>query len=456
MITFEKMLQWVRRMLKELSGKPGGSDVQISANMETSVSEWTKSYLQRTGKDSLLELPAAIASEFARLITLEMESKLTGSPRADYLNAQYQAFLTGLQYQTEYACAKGGMVFKPYVSDGKIIVDCVQGDCFYPTAFNSSGEMTGAVFVQQLVCDGVIYTRLESHDFQSGHYTVTNRAYRSKNDASLGTEISLTDVSEWADISPEASFEGLAHPLFAYFRIPGANNIDPSSPLGVSVFARAMPLIDEAEKQFARLLWEFQSGERAIYVSETALKHSPDGSVQMPKMYERLIRTFDFGNDSDGAFHDFSPAFRDQSTINGFNAILRRIEFNCHLAYGTLSDVQQTDKTAEEVRASKQRSFSAVAAIQQALQTALEQLIYAMNVMCDIYHLAPNGKVDAAFEWDDSLVTDREMEFAQRMQLQSQCGLRPELNIAWYFGCTEEKALEMMASGEIQDFWKGA
>lgn len=455
MITFEKMLQWIRQKLREFISD-GTSDVQISAAMENKIGEWTKGYLQRIGQNSLLELPAAISSEFARLITLEMVSKLSGSSRADYLNTQYKRFLGGLQNQVEYACAKGGMVFKPYVAGRKIIVDCVQGDCFYPTAFNSSKELVGAVFVEQIVRSGAIYTRLESHDFRPNRYRITNRAYRSKNDASLGTEIALADVAEWADIAPQAEFTGLARPLFAYFKIPSANNIDTSSPLGVSVFSRALPLIDEAEKQFARLLWEFQSGERAIYVSETALKHSPDGSVQMPKMYERLIRTFDFGNDSDGAFHDFSPAFRDQSTINGFNAILRRIEFNCHLAYGTLSDVQQTDKTAEEVRASKQRSFSAVAAIQQALQTALEQLIYAMNVMCDIYHLAPNGKVDAAFEWDDSLVTDREMEFAQRMQLQSQCGLRPELNIAWYFGCTEEKALEMMASGEIQDFWKGA
>ena len=415
------MLEWIRQQLKNLFGK---NDVQISSDMETSISEWVKQYLQRAGKDSLLELPAAISSEFARLVTLEMSSELSGSPRADYLNTQYQAFLTGLREQVEYACAKGGMVFKPYVSDGKIIVDCVQGDCFYPTAFNSSVDMTGAVFVQQMTKDGTIFTRLESHGFQNGKYIITNRAYRSKTDASLGSEIPLTDVPEWSDISPQAEFDGLERPLFAYFRIPGANNIDPSSPLGVSVFARALPLIGEAEKQFARLLWEFEGGELAIYADETALKHS-------------------------------APPLRDTSILNGFNAILRRIEFNCNLAYGTLSDVQQTDKTAEEIRASKQRSFSAVAAMQQSLQAALEHLIYAMDVLCGVYHLAPAGKVDSSFEWDDSLVTDRSAEFAERMQLQTQCNLRPEINVAWYFGCTEEKALEMMNGSSGTDLWEG-
>ena len=52
--------------------------VQISSDMETNISEWVKQYLQRVGKDSLLELPAAISSEFARLVTLEMSSELSG------------------------------------------------------------------------------------------------------------------------------------------------------------------------------------------------------------------------------------------------------------------------------------------------------------------------------------------------------------------------------------------
>ena len=446
------MLQWVEQQLKTLFGK---GNVQISSAMEETISTWNKSYLQSVGRPRLLELPAAISSEFARLITLEMSSVLSGSARADYLNTQYQAFLSGLQCQVEYACAKGGMIFKPYVSDGKIIVDCVQGDCFYPTSFNSSGEMTGAVFVQQIIRDGVIFTRLESHSFQPGSYTVTNRCYRSKNDASLGAEIPLTDVPEWGDISPKVSFDGLAHPLFAYFRIPGANNIDPSSPLGVSVYSRALPLIDEAERQFARLLWEFEGGELAVFADETALKHSPDGKVQAPRLYERLIRTLSFGADGENAFHEFSPALRDGSILNGLNAILRRIEFNCNLAYGTLSDVQQTDKTAEEIRASKQRSFAAVASMQQALQAALERLIYAMDVMCGIYHLSPSGKVESSFEWDDSLVTDRSAEFSERMQLQTQCSLRPEINVAWYFGCSEVKALEMMNSNDGVDLWSG-
>ena len=81
----------------------------------------------------------------------------------------------------------------------------------------------------------------------------------------------------------------------------------------------------------------------------------------------------------------FSPQIRDQSLVNGLNRIFQRIEFNCNLAYGTISDPQVVDKTAEEIKASKQRSYASVLDIQKALEGALEDLIYAMDVMCSIY-----------------------------------------------------------------------
>ena len=49
---------------------------------------------------------------------------------------------------------------------------------------------------------------------------------------------------------------------------------------------------------------------------------------------------------------------------NGYNRIVQKIEFNCGLAYGTLSDPQVVDKTAEEIISSKQRSYATVKAIQ--------------------------------------------------------------------------------------------
>ncbi len=64
------------------------------------------------------------------------------------------------------------------------------------------------------------------------------------------------------------------------------------------------------------------------------------------------------------------------------------------------------DKTATEIMASKQRSYSTVKSIQHALQVALDDLLYAMNAYADLYQLAPAGSYTAVYNWDDSIVND--------------------------------------------------
>jgi len=449
---FEKMLKWIRQIIRSLlreDPEAAVSDIMMSAEMEQGLALWSKMYTDNApwvdGKNvHSLGLAAAIASEYARLVTLEMDAGLTGSPRAAYLDVPFQELISKrLREQVEYGCAKGSMVFKPYVQNGSIAIDCVQADMFYPLSFDSSKRLTGAIFSERITRSGRIYTRLEAHRFlEDGTYLITNQAHMSKSDSALGAQIELTDVPEWADIDPEVSVSGLERPLFAYFRQPSANNIDCDSPMGISVFARAADLIREADRQYSRFLWEFEGGELAIDAAADVVRATPDGQLSLPKGKERLFRKLDTGDPD--FYKEFAPALRDTSLLNGLNAILRRIEFNCALAYGTLSDVQSTDKTAEEIRASKQRSYSSVSDTQKALEAALRDLVYAMDVLATAYNLAPAGIIDFRFEWDDSIVADRPTEFAERMQLQTAGRLRPEINIAWYFGVDEAEALGMM------------
>ena len=244
-------------------------------------------------------------------------------------------------------------------------------------------------------------------------------------------------MEAWGDIAPEVAISGVSAPLFAYFKVPIANIIDQQSPLGTSVYSRAVDLIREADKQFRRLVWEFESGERAVYVDLAAFKTDP--KTHKPKLPDkRLYRTLNVGDDN--FFEDWSPAFREASILSGLNKMLQTIEYTCGLAYGTLSDPQNVDKTAEEIRASKQRSYCLISDVQKSLQTALDALIYAMDVYCTLYNLAPAGRYDVSYEWDDSIIADRQAEFAERMQLVTMRAMQPWELRAWYLGEPEEVA----------------
>ncbi len=422
----------------------------ISEKMKEALDLWSKMYDNESpwcnDRVKSLNLPAAIAAEVARLATVEMRSEILGSERAEFLNKPYQTVLENLRRFVEYGCAKGGMVMKPYVSGNKILVDFIQADKFFPTAFDSSGRITGAIFVGQIKKDGLIYTRLEEHSVENKIYKIENRAYLSRTEGMLGKEIPLSQVAEWKELSAKVLIKNVDRLLIGYFKVPYANAIDPSSPLGVSVYARACDLIREADKQYSRLLWEFESGERALYVSDMAFRVDQKGRAIIPD--KRLYRLLNLEQNGDDLFSDWTPNLRDESILRGLNSILRKIEFNCGLAYGTLSDIDNVDKTAEEVRASKQRSFSMICDVQKSISKSLEELVYAMDVLCSLYKLTPSGKYSISFEFDDSSITDRNAEFAEKQQLVQNGIMQPWEFRMWYFGESEEVA-KKAATGRV-------
>lgn len=440
----ERIGQVIRKMLGREKIKDAiGVAVAVSDKMANRIDLWVKMYKNeppwKEKNIKLCGLPAAIAGEFARLVTLELKTEVTGN---DFINEEYQAVISDIRKYTEYACAKGGLAMKPYASEGHIEVDMVQADRFFPTKFNSRGEVTAAVFAESLTVGKKVYTRLEYHQHEGTMYHINNKAFVKQdldNVEVLGKEVPLTAVPEWANLQEEVTLKNVKMPLFAYFKIPNANNVDDTSPLGVSVYSRAINDIKEADNQWTRLLWEFEGSELAIDADITLFKKDDKGNYEFPKGKDRLFRMMDLDDNAE-KYKVFAPAIRDENLINGFNAILRRIEFNVGLAYGTLSDPNTVDKTAEEIKASKQRSYSTVSDIQKSLQTALEQLVYAMDVMAQLSGLSGRKKYEMSFDWDDSIVTDREQDRKQDIQDVSMGIMRPEEYRAKWYGETVEQA----------------
>jgi A118 family predicted phage portal protein len=415
-----------------------GADIIVSNKMEQAIKQWCEMLTPEYGR---LHVANSVSSELARLVTIEMKSEITGN---DFLNGEYKRVLDDIRRVTQFACAKGGIVFKPYISDGKIIVDYVHADRFYPTAFTAN-EITGAVFVEQHVRGRNYLTRLEYHDLNGTTYTIRNKSYTSTNKDLLGNEIPLESVEMWAELQPEVTLTGLQKPLFSYFKMPFANTIDSDSPLGVSAFFEAVSLIEDLEEQYLNFKWEYKSAQRKIIASVEALKRTNVDNIvkwEMPEREKGLYIALD--SDEEGFYHEFSPAIRETNIINGINEIYRMIEQTCGLSRGTLSEIQDTAKTATEIKMSKQRSYSTVVDIQKNLQSALTDLIEIMSFYAKFYKLATVSSYEASFEFDDSLVVDTESE--QKIWFaETGAGLmKPTTYLMKRYGVTEEQATEML------------
>lgn len=422
--------------------------------------------------------------------TIITDKPKSPTERAEYLNEQYQKkLLTKIRTQLEYGIAKGSLIIKPYVVKSKqqnvagieeskladvpdkydIEFDFIQADCFYPFAFDSNGKLSEVAFIQTKTDKDTLYTRLEYHKLVGNNVTIINKAYESLssqqssiNNVSLGKEIPLTKVPEWKDIPAQVTIKNVDRLLFGYFKMPDANTIDPHSPLGISGFARAESLIKQADLQYSRLLWEYEGGELAIDIDRDALTTVQDSNggthTVMGNLQRRLFRTIDLG-ESD-TYQPFAPALRDASLINGLNTILMRIEDVCALSRGTISVVANEARTATELKILKQRSYSSNCEIQKALENALRDVIYVMDIYCTLYNIVGDiqykdkeqtqldiskmGLYDVSFTWDDSILVDVETELNKRITLMSN-GITSKQEVRmWYFGESARQAKEAL------------
>jgi A118 family predicted phage portal protein len=469
---FQKILQWIREVFSKMINHSSVKsalhvDIAISQPMAEALQLWSSMYENKApwiGKDiRSLNLPSAIAGEIARTVTVEMQVEFSGSARADYLKQQFAPVLSKLREKVEVGNAKGGMVIKPYISGDNLAVDWIQADQFYPVDFDANGNITAIIFSYVLQVGDKYYTRLEMH--QMGEHTdingnavkgclIRNYAFRSSTQSDLGQPVPLASVAEWADIQDNQIVKGIDKPLYAYFRFPLANNIDTASPLGVSCFARAVDLIEQADRLYSNLIWEFESGKRAIFVDPMAFGKDKNGKPVLPD--QRLFRSVDLSanaigeGSSDDLFHDWTPDFREASIISGLDAILKKIEFLCGLAYGTISDPNVEAKTATEVTTTKQRTYSTITDTRKALQAALEQLLYAMDVWATLGKLAPKGTYQAAYNFDDSVIVDKDAQMMSDRQTATMGAMPKWMFLVRNYSLDEATAKKWIADAQAE------
>lgn len=411
--------------------------IELWSSMNKGVAPWVDDQVKS------LRVEKGICREFANICLTEMESKVSNKKLDDI----YKAAIRDLNENLQNGLALGSFCIKPLGADK---VEYITADKFVPVEYDARGRLIKVVFIQvKTIGENNYYYRFEYHALDDKGLTITNKAYHTSDLGTLGNEVPITAVEEWAALPPKVFYAGVIKPDFGYYRNPIKNDID-DSPSGISIFDSCIELIKKTDTQFGRLDWEFESGERAIQVSvEALLPQNKDQRNRVAKLNKRLYKGLPIEDKNGGDFfNEFSPDIREQNFINGLNAYLRRIEFNSSLAYGDLSDVADVEKTATECRVAKQRKYNMVNAIQDNLKECLEDLVYALafyNAMTtQIYTF------DCIFH--DSILTDEETERQQDRQDVSMGVMSlAEYRSKWYGESLEEAEKNLPEQADTLD-----
>ena len=423
---FKRFWKGIMRMfgyttLKQIVGK----DIILSDKMIYAITEWKQMLNGQADwiTDSIVSLgiEEGICREFADCALVEMETSVSN----ERLDKIYQKNIASLQE----GLALGSFVLKPL---GGAMAEFVSADKIIPISFGDDGKPNDIAFLTvKKVGDEDYFTRFERHYFLNGNLTIENRCFHSRTANDIGLPCSLEAVKEWGNIDPgPITYPGMSRMDFGYYRNPIKNKVDESA-CGVSVYDSAVDLIRKADIQGARLDWEYESGERAIHVDNRALKQDKStGKFRMSKLNKRLYRglNLEAGKDQE-LLKEYSPEMRDEAFKRGLEEYKREIEFSVGLAYGDLSDVHEVAKTATEIKASKNRKYNRVTAIQNNLYNCLEDFAAGLA----FYNSMLNSGYEFSCKFNDSILTDEEAERQQdRQDVSMGVMSQLEYRMKWY------------------------
>lgn len=383
-----------------------GLDSETSNEMIKAIKLWSDIFNGHAPWQSdtvkSLHVAKTACEKVSKAVTIEFKSSCTD----ENIDKSYQRFIRNIRKYTEYAIAKSCMFFKPTFENGKIKITAIQGDKFIPFKFDDTGDLLGAIFIDQITNGNKIYTRLEYNELIDNSIIIKNIAYQGQaNGVILSRKIDLQSVEKWKNIEPVSQIDGVDKLIGGFFTTKNANTVDNDSPIGNSLFANAIGTLEEIDKQFSRTLWEYEGSELAIEASSSLFKKDKNGNFRLPKGKKRLYRLVDSDEES---WNVFSPAIRDTSLFNGLNELLRQAESEMGLSFGILSKLDKVALTATEIKSSKQDYYVTVSDIQKSLQTSLEDLVYGIYVLCKLYGIKVSNNYKMNFDWDDSIILDKD------------------------------------------------
>lgn len=375
-----------------------------------------------------------IANEFARVTTVEFTSEVSGSPRAEWLNTQYQKLIenTNFHIMASKLNAGGELILKPFKNNKNGITWAViENNCYFPVRYNSEDELMEFYTIKNLVKNNKYYTLVEhnNYDEMTNTFEIVYYAFESNSSTMLGKEIQLSSVPEWAELQDKYVY-GNVSPWFIFVKTPFQNDVEQSSRNGVSVYSKAVDAIRKLDELEELTDHEFEAGRLIQHISQDMIL---DNRKSLDT--DKFFIVDGNGMPNEGYIKTYNPTPRIDEYSQREQRLNRDIEFLCQMSYGILSDVNVQARTATEVNKSMFRFFSANKAMQNTWQTVFERAVKIMDEMAIIYFdnsiltnnefqsriseskrkklkITSQGEYQISFFWDDSIISSKEEQEA--------------------------------------------
>lgn len=422
-----------------------GAKDMTSAKMKNAISSWFDAYLDddpERDEDCGQRLPVLIVNKLYKTVFSECAVSVSGGH--EQFLAPLLDRITRLRKRAVQLELIGGECFlKPIVVNNSLDFMLVRRDAFIPFARDLAGKITDVGTTETTVVSGAYYTFLERRTVEAnGDLTVTSQLFQSGTSDFIGSRVPLDTLPQYADIAPEFVIRGVFNLGMVQLRTPMENTVD-GSDSGVSVYAAAMGLIRNINRNERQICDEFENGASRIIASSDFISTDRFGNQSIS---DKLFMAVDDNPENVGVTI-FSPELREASYLARKQEYLRNIESLIGLKRGIISEVEAAERTATEITSSAGDYNLTVIDFQNSWADALKELLATCVKIGQLYHLTGSGAFDPdndlVIDWGDGVLYNRDKTWQEYSAMVSSGLLKPELALAWYFELPHETPADL-------------
>lgn len=444
------------------------------------VEYWTTKGKQKRPLNSLNVLKSASNALASLMFNERCSIKVNDSKLQNLLDDIFKDNNYYLDQEThlETWIALGSGAIRPYVENDKIKLSWANATEIYPLEANTTKVDQIAISrrLQKVENNNAVYyTLLEFHQWgnwttdEQGRkyrpYVITNELYRSGDPNTIGEQVPLDYVDEYAGLSPTTTINYLEKPLFAFYRNAGANNKNLVSPLGIGLCDNWFSTVDDINMVHDGFEWEVKTGYRRVSIPRSWVRRQTNmNGHQIPEDQQYFWDPDDAvfvpvnSKDDTSSFKDLSINIRNEQYEGAMDFFLRELENDLRLSPGTFTVTPSGVQTATEVVTNNSKTYQTRSSYLTMLEKTIDQLVYAIAELLQNGDLWSDGKarwngdIDSLVitpDFNDGVFVDQEAQRSADLQA-VQASVMPKIQfIMRNYDLSEEEAKKWLQ--QIQD-----
>lgn len=401
--------------------------------MREAIKEWFSLYYERQATKNS-DPCQRIAYTVVNKLTKTCFGEYDASSKDEYAQAVLDALGNRKRKAMQMTLVGGEAFIKPIPKGTGWSFNIVRRDNVLVFGRDETGNPIDIGTSERTILGTKFYTLLERRSVDAkGYLTIQNKLYCSTEPGYLGQPVPLQTLERYAALAPEYTYTtplgglGLVH-----LRVPIENVVDGSDD-GVSVYASAVGLIHNIDRNEAQINGEFERGQSKVFASADLMRRDKDGKRRFD---DDIFVALDESPDTVGVTI-FSPDLRIMEFHERKKEYLRNVETVIGIKRGLLSEVEAVERTAKEVTSSEGDYNLTITDLQEVWTQAVHDTVKLCGILGKLYkvkdaHEVPEDAV--TIDWGNGILFDEEKTWAGYLDMVARGLLKPEIAVGWRFG----------------------